>query len=181
VVGTVVLGRQLSGVDIRWNAMYWGFGLEGVGESGENTVGRTRLLGDTFNYLARNLYPQAIRSQPGGTSGTVSLSFEVPMTAEVPTIRRATVSWGVGAPEVIELPEPVAVTQLRLQHTYETLGDYFVRVELAPVLDSRVDSPTAAPLHYQGMVTAERSGSLYLPATANKFAVRAAPEGEAPR
>ncbi|MFQ5459964.1 MAG: S8 family serine peptidase [Anaerolineae bacterium] len=56
VVGSYISGRHAPAeANIKWNAMFWGFGLEGVGKGGPDTVGRTELLGDVFSFLTGRL------------------------------------------------------------------------------------------------------------------------------
>jgi hypothetical protein len=50
-VGTHVSGRHHPESGIPWNAMFWGFGLEGVGKDGEDTASRAELIRATFDFL----------------------------------------------------------------------------------------------------------------------------------
>ena len=62
VVGSYISGRHSPDeANIKWNAMFWGFGLEGVGKGGNDTVGRTKLPGDVFSFLTgRMLTPPKV-------------------------------------------------------------------------------------------------------------------------
>ena len=52
VVGTQVAGRHHPESLIPWNAMFWGFGLEGVGKAGDDTMSRAELIRATYDFLA---------------------------------------------------------------------------------------------------------------------------------
>ena len=53
---------------------HWGFGLEGVGLGDTDTVSRQRLMGDTFNFLAKNIMPKLVVQQaPNGRALSVDL------------------------------------------------------------------------------------------------------------
>lgn len=131
VVGTYVAGKQEPEAAIAWNAMFWGFGLEGVGAGAQDTVGRDRLMGDTFNFLARNL--RADRIQPRWEHPGV-LMLALPDVAEVPLVGRVDVDWGDGSEvETITIDPPQPADALALAHTYDEAATVTVRLDLYPV------------------------------------------------
>ena len=95
VVGTYVAGKQHVGSGIPWNAMFWGFGLEGVGRAGATSVSRAQLLGDTFNFLARNFRPQAILTRR--SDGQAALTVSLGAYASPVRFVRADLLWSDGA------------------------------------------------------------------------------------
>jgi len=164
VVGTVVAGKHAPDQNIRWNAMFWGFGLEGVGEGAEGTVSQARLLGDTFNYLTNNFGAEggvAVTSaSESAADGTAMLSLQFPEVATVPLVESVTVDWGDGSePETIAFDEPILADALALEHRYAAGGRYDVVIELTPVSD-------AAPFI---VTTTIETTMIYLPALANAY------------
>ncbi|MFN8421973.1 MAG: S8 family serine peptidase, partial [Anaerolineae bacterium] len=160
VVGTYVAGQQHPGTGVTWNAMIWGFGLEGVGAGADGkTVGRDRLLGDTFNFLARNLTGIA-PTVVNGQADMFEMGLSFPDFASPPRIAKADVDWGDGQPvETLAFSEPIAADEIRLEHAYAKAGEYAVTLVLHPTAD-------AAPIHVKGTVTATapaRPPAIYLP------------------
>lgn len=169
VVGTYVAGRQHPEADIRWNAMYWGFGLEGVGGAGPGTADRARLLGDAFNFLARNLWIAGVREMVADAGLRQRLAFVWPPEARIPDIGSVEIDWGDGsAVETLTLAPPIAADRVTLQHTFPRPGAFNVRIAAIPVAG-------AAPLHGAVRVSVGRGGpSLWLPwaSGGDGFAVR---------
>lgn len=181
VVGTVVAGKQAPDQNIRWNAMFWGFGLEGVGEGLEGSVSRERLLGDTFNFLANNFAgvgeAMAYPENDSAADGTARVSLVFPDFATVPIVDEVWVDWGDGSePETIALDEPARADEVVLEHGYAEAGSYDVVVRGMPVGD-------AAPFELAATLAAEASGAtptIYLPSVvSNHDASAPAPEGAA--
>ena len=112
VVGTYIAGRQHPEADIPWNAMFWGFGLEGVGEAGPGTASRTRLMADAFNFLAKNIRPQAklTASPDGGRSVQVNLGPQ----AQALSFARAVVRYGSQGEDSIAFAPADPSTQVDL-------------------------------------------------------------------
>ncbi|MCB0215125.1 MAG: S8 family serine peptidase [Chloroflexi bacterium] len=131
VVGTYVAGQQYEDGPA-WNAMYWGFGLEGVGDAGEGTASRSRLLGDTFNFLAKNL-------APGGgivvdAAGRASLTLDLGPAAEPVRFETARIDWGDGRIEAIDLAGRSGAALPRLAHAYASAAAAAARDDLAVTL-----------------------------------------------
>jgi hypothetical protein len=131
VVGTYIAGRVDLDTNVPWNVMYWGFGLEGVGDGAEGTVTRERLLGDTFNFLARSLY---VTLEPTvGDAMDVDLAVQVPSGREVvvPLIGEAFVDWGDGGDvESMDFDPTTPAVGVELNHEYSEAGAYEVSVTL---------------------------------------------------
>lgn len=159
-VGSFVAGRQHPEAKIAWNAMYWGFGLEGVGSAGPGTADRARLLGDSFNFLAHNLWIERLRVE-AGPGRLRRLLPQLPPAADLPLIRRVTVDWGDGtAPEVQDLDPPRPADQLVVEHRYAADGTYRVALSALP-------QAHAAPLHAALELRVGDAAPLYLPWTAD--------------
>ncbi|MBK7779183.1 MAG: S8 family serine peptidase [Ardenticatenia bacterium] len=94
VVGTYIAGKHDPESMIAWNAMFWGFGLEGVGKNGDDTASRDQLLGDAYNFLAKNVAVQAQVS--AGSDGRPQVRLNLGRTAADLRIVRADVDWGGG-------------------------------------------------------------------------------------
>ncbi len=134
VVGTYVAGQQQENGPA-WNAMYWGFGLEGVGKNGDDTASRSELLGDTFNFLALNMAPE------GGLvvdeAGRARLMVDLGPKAEPVRFTGAIVDWGDGRVDRIDYEQPRTAEAMAFSHAYGSAeaaasrGD--VRVTLTPV------------------------------------------------
>jgi subtilisin family serine protease len=158
VVGTYLAGRQNAKSNIAWNAMFWGFGLEGVGANDQGAPGRERLLGDTFNFLAHNLYAEL-----GTTSATTRdtrIHLVLPARADVPTVTAAEVDWGDGgAVETIRPAEGVGGDVWEAGHRYAEPGTVHISLKLtlqgmAPLYvegDVDVTPPPAPPAIYLPM------------------------------
>jgi hypothetical protein len=140
-VGTYVAGKHDPESGVAWNAMYWGFGLEGVGENGEGSASRAKLIGDTFNFMARNMEPGGdIVVEPDG-----SQRLEISLGKSAQDIRfvGAQIDWGDGTVEDITFDKPTSASKLKLQHKPHT-GNALrkpVKVRLMP------EPGTAAPVH----------------------------------
>ena len=115
VVGTYVAGKQHEGGPA-WNAMYWGFGLEGVGEAGEGSASRTRLMGDTYNFLAKNIEPSGSLVVDAG--GRALLHVDLGRKADPVRFTEAQITWGDGREEVIVFAAPTDAEGLVLAHSY---------------------------------------------------------------
>ncbi len=172
VVGTYVAGQQHPGTGVTWNAMFWGFGLEGVGKGDdERTVTRERLLGDTFNFLARNIAGITLNVLEA-SAPEFEVELALPAYARPPELERAEVDWGDGETDVLMgwgdpfgggrvYPRADDVT---FTHAYARPGEY----EVALVLYPRAD---AAPMYIAGTVTVTapptpeppRNPNIYLP------------------
>ncbi len=134
-VGTYVAGKADPESDIAWNAMYWGFGLEGVGKDGEDTASRSELLGDTYNFLALNMAPE------GGlvvdADGRARLTVDLGPAAAPVRFTHATVDWGDGRVERVDFAGAMTASEIGLVHDYgsrpaaESRGT--LRVTLQPV------------------------------------------------
>ena len=162
-VGTYVAGRQHPEARIRWNAMFWGFGLEGVGSRGGNgrdstaiaTASRDRLLGDTFNFMAHNLW--ASLKVVSRKQGAVRIGLRLPASADVPLIKRAAVSWVPGPGSLtIDYDPPVPADRAVTDRSLALgPGRYHVQVVAYPVAK-------AAPLYVEGELQVAVS-TVYLP------------------
>lgn len=161
VVGTYISGRQNPVENIPWNAMYWGFGLEGVGKGGAATVDRVRLLGDTFNFLAHGLWVARVRVT-APTPASRRLALELPQGADMPLIKRVEVDWGDG--QSVDLYDPpVPVYQLDLTHRYGQEGSFDVHLRAIPAVGA---APLVAEVRVEGVVVGRASAS-YLPWVGN--------------
>jgi subtilisin family serine protease len=129
-VGTYIAGKLEPGAQIAWNSMFLGFGLEGVGEGADGTASRARFLGDTFNFLARNIRPDEIEPSFDRTRG---LLVSLADYAEVPVVDQAVVDWGDGSePETIAIEPPVRADEMGLPHDYVEESTYQVKMSLRP-------------------------------------------------
>jgi hypothetical protein len=145
VVGTYVAGQQHEDSGVAWNAMYWGFGLEGVGADGEDTASRTRLLGDTYNFLAKNMSPGG--GIVLGEGGQARLQLDLGPAAEPVRFTEARIDWGDGRVETRRFDRPAGVADLTLSHDYGSRTAAFdrglVKVMLIPVRGE------AAPVYWR--------------------------------
>ncbi len=168
VVGTYVAGQQHPGTGVTWNAMFWGFGLEGLGTGGAPNepnatplVGtRMRLLGDAFNFLAHNL-TDLTYDVVDDAAPSFELAIDVPEFASSPLIDRAEIDWGDGrAAESVTWSDRVSLRTVRFDHAYAGPGTYTVAMTLYPRAD-------AAPIHLSGDVVAgaARNPVIFLPVT----------------
>jgi subtilisin family serine protease len=164
-VGTYVAGRQHSEVTppVAWNAMYWGFGLEGVGAGAPGSVSQARLLGDTFNFLARNLAITASNAGtvPDGPSPVIRVT-PLELGADEVLIVGTEVDWGDGSPVVKEsfAAKPIPAQQF-FTYTYAQSGTYRVTIKLIPEADQDASS---APVFASLEVTAKVAPKgIYLP------------------
>ncbi len=141
VVGTYIAGKHHPDAKVPWNAMYWGFGLEGVGKGGDDTVGRDRLLGDTFNFLAKNMSPKA--TMLAQADGSVQLSVDLGPTAAPVQFTRAEIDWGDGQRQVVDFTRPTGTAGLTFSHSFATTATERgpARIKLLPV------AGTAAPVY----------------------------------
>lgn len=158
VVGTYVAGQQHPESAIAWNAMIWGFGLEGVGESGEDTVSRETLLGDTFNFLAHNLYDVGVEKTADTAEGS-TVRLALPDFASDPMIASVEMDWGDGSGlEQVDVEPPVAASELELTHEYAETGTYEIRFHVTPAAH-------AAPFVASGEIEVEAASTpvIYLP------------------
>lgn len=159
VVGTYVAGQQHPESPINWNAMLWGFGLEGVGESGEDTVSQVRLLGDTFNFLAHNLHSVGVEKVGDGPDGT-TIRLTLPDYAADPMVKGVDVDWGDGSDtDWLEIDPATAASEIELTHAYAEAGTYEVSVHVEPAAN-------AAPFMAMGEVEASAADvtpTIYLP------------------
>jgi hypothetical protein len=159
-VGTYIAGKQHPEAEVPWNAMFWGFGLEGVGKGGEGTVDRTRLMGDTFNFLAHNLFATAKQAGVTPANGEATVQVDIPDTADQVLVAGAEIDWGDGKVEVLSFEaKPMPRTQTHM-HAYEQDGTYTVRIKYLPATGAG-----AAPIyaHTQVAVKLQPKG-MYLPA-----------------
>jgi subtilisin family serine protease len=166
VVGTYIAGRQEADAGIDWNAMFWGFGLEGVGQGGDDTVTRERLLGDVHNFLAHNL--RADRIVPS-FSPAEGLSLAFPAVADVPQLSSAEIDWGDGSEvEAFDFDMPADASIVTFPHDYAAEGMYDVKVTLYP------DANFAPVYDIQGKVRGMKMGGyIYLPLTLDTAAIGA--------
>lgn len=111
VVGTYIAGQQHPDAEVPWNAMFWGFGLEGVGAGGEGTVGRDRLMGDTYNFLAKNIVPTAVVQAAADGPAVVQVNLG-PTAAPVKFIR-AELTKADGSTETVSYTTPLGAAALR--------------------------------------------------------------------
>lgn len=141
VVGTYIAGKHHPDAKVPWNAMYWGFGLEGVGKGGDETVGRDRLLGDTFNFLARNMSPKVLVQS--GPDGAAVLRVDLGPTAAPVRFTRAEIDWGDGRQEVVDFARPTGAPGLTFRHTFAATAAERspARIKLLP------ETGTAAPVY----------------------------------
>jgi len=161
VVGTYVAGRQYPAQGVAWNAMYWGFGLEGVGAGAPGTVSRARLLGDTFNFLAHNLYATARSIGVVPRSESVAIEVEVSGTADEVSVAGVEVDWGDGHVDTETYPRPrVLPAKQTFTHQYARSGTYRITVKYTPAPDASI-----APVFASTVVEVEvRPKGVYLPA-----------------
>lgn len=130
-VGTYIAGKLVPDAHIAWNSMFWGFGLEGVGKGSEDTVSRQRLLGDAFNFLARNIRADEIAPQFTVTHG---LTLAFPTYARVPLLEKVDVDWGDGSDlESFVFEQPMPADELALHHDYAQQTTYRVTLDLHPM------------------------------------------------
>lgn len=144
VVGTYIAGKQHPESRIPWNAMFWGFGLEGVGKSDDDTVTPEQLLGDAFNFLARNVQPQAALNKDAAGAPTIRVSLGA--TAAPLRFTRAEVEWVEGFPETYTFDPPKSAVDITLKPDLSIdPGDLspVVPVVLYPIRGS------AAPIHFR--------------------------------
>ena len=141
VVGSFVAGRLNPDARIRWNAMFWGFGLEGLGRPPTSTI-RARALGDAFNLLAHNVVPRL--NVISASVADTRLAVAVDPTADPIAVAQALIDWGDGMPQIL-LVGGAELRTLRFSHTYRGAGRYPVKIELYPVAH-------AAPLRVSGLV-----------------------------
>lgn len=113
VVGTYIAGKHHPESRIPWNAMFWGFGLEGVGKSNDDTVTPEQLLGDAFNFLARNIRPQGVLSKDA--TGRPTLSVSLGNTAAPLRFVKAEVDWLGGFPQTYTFDPPREVQDISLE------------------------------------------------------------------
>jgi hypothetical protein len=111
VVGTYIAGQQHPEAEVPWNAMFWGFGLEGVGAGGEGTVGRDRLMGDTYNFLAKNIVPTAV-VQAAATGPSV-VKVDLGPTAAPVKFVRAELTHADGSIETVNYATPMDAAALQ--------------------------------------------------------------------
>ena len=141
-VGTYVAGKQHPDDDVAWNAMFWGFGLEGVGEGigemSEGTVSREKLLGDTFNFLTLNLHSVLVESDE---SGDFTLGLQG-STAPMIGLIIADMGDGTGA-ATFEFDPPALASELMVKYDYAESGTYDVSWMVYP-------SEGAAPFEARG-------------------------------
>lgn len=112
VVGTYIAGKHHPESGIPWNAMFWGFGLEGVGKSDDDTVTPEQLLGDTFNFLARNMRPQGYLVEDG--SGRPTIRATLGSTAAPIRFVRAEVDWTGGFLQQYTFDQPSLIKDISL-------------------------------------------------------------------
>jgi hypothetical protein len=160
VVGSYVAGRHYPGEGVGWNAMFWGFGLEGVGYGSPEGVNRDRLLGDVFNFLGQDLVGVSIDVRQANALAT-ELGILIPDLARIdPEIDRVSIDWGDGAsePEVITYDPPVPASELSLEHVYGATGAFSVSLIAEPVAH-------AAPLYLETVLEVSAPPTIYLPLT----------------
>lgn len=121
VVGTYIAGQHDPESKIAWNAMFWGFGLEGVGKGAESTASRDQLLGDAYNFLAKNIRPRAVLAQ--GADGRPQLRVDLGRAAKPVRIRSATLAWSDGRVETLDLGAGRPAQGLRLDLQPERIGE----------------------------------------------------------
>ncbi len=169
-VGTYIAGKQHPDADVPWNAMFWGFGLEGVGAGEPGSVARERLLGDTFNFLAHGLYLESEVERP--SEAEVKLALALPMHARLPKIARYTLEWGDAATAMTVDP-PAAIdtvlASLTLTHRYGKTGDFIIRLKLEPAAGEG-----AAPVMFETTVDVHLP-TIYLPLVAKEADLAALP------
>jgi hypothetical protein len=130
-VGTYVAGKQHD-EGPAWNAMYWGFGLEGVGENGEGTASRSRLLGDTYNFMAKNMAPEGGIVIDG--QGRATLTVDLGPKAEPVRFTEARIDWGQGKVETLRFDQPRGAEALRFAHDYGNRAQADARTGVAVTL-----------------------------------------------
>lgn len=159
-VGTYVAGQQNPEAEIPWNAMFWGFGLEGVGEGADETVSRERLLGDVFNFIAANIHDVGVEHPAAGT-----FALALPEYAADPPIGRIVADMGDGsAPAELDFDPPVAASELVVEYDYAESGEYSVEWMVYPAAD-------AAPFAAAGTFEVEAGQpTIYLPLIMRAFA-----------
>ena len=162
-VGTYVAGQQDPDAEIPWNAMFWGFGLEGVGEGAEGTVSRERLLGDTFNFLAMNLHNVGVEHVAGN-----DFALSLPEYAADPVIEAIVADMGDGEGSTLfEFDPPVAASELVLEYAYADSGEYDVRWMVYPA-----ENASAAPFPAAGTVEVEvGQPTIYLPLVMRAYSI----------
>jgi hypothetical protein len=160
VVGTYIAGQQQPEAEVPWNAMFWGFGLEGVGQGGEGTVDRMRLMGDAFNFLAHNLYATAKQTGATPADGEATVQVDIPETADQILIAGAEIDWGDGKTDKQSFEATAMPRTQTHKHSYEKDGTYTVRIKYQPATGAG-----AAPVyaHAQVVVKVQPKG-MYLPA-----------------
>ena len=147
VVGTYIAGKRYEDTaNVPWNAMYWGFGLEGVGENMDaGAVSRSRLLGDTFNFLGKNIVPEVLLEQ--GPEGAWQLDIDLGDTAAEVRFESAEITWSDN--RIQRLDYEVPASQLDLDITLDAAsisGDaHPVQLKLIPVQGEA--APIYADLH----------------------------------
>lgn len=112
VVGTYIAGKHDPESMIAWNAMFWGFGLEGVGKNGDGTASRDQLLGDAYNFLAKNVAAQAHVTT--GADGRPQLRVSLGAAAADLRIVRADLDWGDGQIRRLDFAGGLPAQGLRL-------------------------------------------------------------------
>ena len=120
---------------------------------------RERLLGDTFNCLARNIAGITI-DVTTSAAADLEMGLSFPTFAKPPMIERAEIDWGVGQPaETMAFSEPQSAATATFAHVYAQDGDHDVSIILYPTAD-------AAPIHINGTVTVTappKPPTIYLP------------------
>ncbi len=172
VVGTYVAGRQNPAADVAWNAMYWGFGLEGVGVGAEGTVSQARLMGDTFNFMVNNLWATARSVGIVPDSGSVAIRVDVAPTAEEVRVKGVEIDWGDGTPIETQsyAPKLLPATET-FGHQYTQSGDYRITIKYVPA-----DGEHAAPIYAATSVTVKVSPKgIFLPLVMHTFELYPAP------
>ena len=98
---------------VSYTHLFWGFGLEGVGKSNDDTVTPEQLLGDAFNFLARNIRPQGVLSKDA--TGRPTLSVSLGNTAAPLRFVKAEVDWLGGFPQTYTFDPPREVQDISLE------------------------------------------------------------------
>ncbi len=176
-VGTYVAGRQTPAADVAWNAMYWGFGLEGVGEGAEGTVSQARLMGDTFNFMVNNLWATARSVGIVPDSDSVAIRVDVAKTAEEVRVKGVEIDWGDGMPAETQSYAPKVLPETEtFGHKYAKSGDYRIVIKYLPA-----DGEHMAPVYATTTVTVKvKPKGIFLPLVMNTFELNPGPPAETP-
>lgn len=139
VVGTYIAGKHDPESGIAWNAMFWGFGLEGVGANGDGTASRDQLLGDAYNFLAKNIRTKT--QVAVAADGRPRVRVDLGRGAADLRFRSADLDWGTGQVQHLDFAAGLTADQIDL----EPAADHGpkARITLYP------EPGAAAPIHVE--------------------------------